>query len=44
MFYIDKWFNKLNLSTLEEEEYMAQHENNANRSDFAAFQDYLVSF
>ena len=23
---------------------MAQHENNANRSDFAAFQDYLVSF
>ena len=40
------WINysKLNLQSLAKEEYVAQHRNNVHRSDFAAFQDYLVSF
>ena len=44
MFYIDTLFNKLNFSSLEEEKYMAQHGNNANRSDFAAllFGEFLI--
>ena len=41
VFYIDTW---LNLSSPEVKEYIAQHRNNVNMSDFAAFQDYLVSF
>ena len=44
MFYIDTWFNKLNLSNPEKKEYIALHRNNIKMSDFAAFQDYLVSF
>ena len=44
VFYIDTWLNKLNLSSPEVKEYIAQHRNNVNMSDFTAFQDYLVSF